>query len=149
MHFSPEGVGRGDDTVGNTHRTQISQFDIFELILLLKLDKLLPVDQFEATASQSTVPSPLLGWVFAWHPQLTLYPHFSRVATKTQTSHVRSCSNGTSKGLRSQVLAHFVGPSRPTLWLSANLWWDPSVFRPRRDGMAFRPLVSRAQWTAG
>ena len=52
--------GRGDDTVGNPHRAQISQFELFELILLLKLDKQFPVEQFEATVSQSTVPSPLL-----------------------------------------------------------------------------------------
>ena len=33
-----ETLGRGDDTVGNPHRAQISQFELFELILLLKLD---------------------------------------------------------------------------------------------------------------
>ena len=60
---TPEGVdaladfGKGDDTVGNPHRAQISQFELFELILLLKLDKQLPVEQLEATASQSTVLS--------------------------------------------------------------------------------------------
>ena len=31
--------GRGGDKVGNPHRAQISQFELFELILLLKLDK--------------------------------------------------------------------------------------------------------------
>ena len=36
------------------------RFGVFELILLLKLDKQLPVERFEATVSQSTVPSPLL-----------------------------------------------------------------------------------------
>ena len=40
--------GRGDDTVGNPHRAQISQFEFFELILLLKWHKQLPVEQFEA-----------------------------------------------------------------------------------------------------
>ena len=35
------------------------QFELFELVLLLKLDKQLPAEQFKATASQSTVPSPL------------------------------------------------------------------------------------------
>ena len=49
--------GRGDDTVGNPYRAQISQFKLFKLILLLKLDKLFPVEQFEETVSQSTVPS--------------------------------------------------------------------------------------------
>ena len=51
-------IGRGDDKVGNPHRAQISQFELFELVLLLKLDKQFPVEQFEATVSQSTVPSP-------------------------------------------------------------------------------------------
>ena len=52
---------RGDDMVGNPHRAQISQFELFELILLLKFDKRFPVEQFEAAASQSAaVPSPLL-----------------------------------------------------------------------------------------
>ena len=40
--------GRGEDTVGNPHRAQISQFELFRLILLLKLDKRFPVEQFEA-----------------------------------------------------------------------------------------------------
>ena len=52
--------GRGDDTVGNPHRAQVSQFELFELIVLLKLDEHFLVEQFEATVSQSTVPSPLL-----------------------------------------------------------------------------------------
>ena len=43
--------GRGDDTVGNPHRAQISRFELFELILLLKLDKLYLSQQ---------VPPPLL-----------------------------------------------------------------------------------------
>ena len=49
---------KGDDTVRNPHRAQLSQFELFELILLFKFDKQLPVEQFEATVSQSTVPSP-------------------------------------------------------------------------------------------
>ena len=53
-------LGRGDDTVGNPPRAQISQFELFELILFLKLGKQFPVEQFEATASQSAVPSPPL-----------------------------------------------------------------------------------------
>ena len=51
---------RGDDTVGNPHRAQIYKFELFELIPLLKLDKQLLVEQFEATVSQSTVPSTTL-----------------------------------------------------------------------------------------
>ena len=59
---SPGGppVGRGNDAVGNPPRAQFLQFEFFELILLSKLDKLFPVEQFEATVSQSTVNSPLL-----------------------------------------------------------------------------------------
>ena len=52
-----EALGRGDDAVGNPHRAQIYKF---ELVLLLKLDKQFPVEQFDATVSQSTVPSPPL-----------------------------------------------------------------------------------------
>ena len=48
----------GDDTVGNPHRARISRFELFELVLRLKLDKHFPVEQFEATVSQSAVPSP-------------------------------------------------------------------------------------------
>ena len=40
----PAVVGRRDDTVGNHHRAQISQFELFELTLLLKLDKQFPVE---------------------------------------------------------------------------------------------------------
>ena len=50
-------LGRGDDTVGNPRRAQISQFELFELILLLKVDNQLHIEQFEATVSQSTLPS--------------------------------------------------------------------------------------------
>ena len=57
------GFGRGDDTVGNPHRAQIVQFELFKPFLLLKLDELFPVEQFEATVSQSAVPStPLNLW---------------------------------------------------------------------------------------
>ena len=51
---------RGDDTVGSPHRAQIRQFELCELILLLRLDKQLSIEQFEPTVSQSTVPSPPL-----------------------------------------------------------------------------------------
>ena len=56
----PTSLGRGDDALGNPHRAQLSHFELFERILLLKLDKQLLVEQFEATVSQSTVPSPPL-----------------------------------------------------------------------------------------
>ena len=46
-----------DDTVVNPHRAQISQFELFELLLLLELDKQLPVGQFEAIISQLRVLS--------------------------------------------------------------------------------------------
>ena len=48
-------IGRGDDKVGNPHRAQISQFELFELILLLKLDENFPGEQFEATVSQRDI----------------------------------------------------------------------------------------------
>ena len=35
----------------------VEQFELFEFVLLLKFDKQLPVEQFEATVSQSRVPS--------------------------------------------------------------------------------------------
>ena len=37
----------------------MSQFKLFELILLVKLDRQFLIEQFEPTVSQSTVPSPL------------------------------------------------------------------------------------------
>ena len=46
-----------DDTVVNPHRAQISQFELFEFLLLLELDKQLPVGQFEAIISQLRVLS--------------------------------------------------------------------------------------------
>ena len=36
--------GRGDDAVGSPRRAQISQFDLFKLVLLLRLDKQIPVE---------------------------------------------------------------------------------------------------------
>ena len=59
-------IGRGDDTVGDPRRAQIAQSELFQLILLLKLYIQLPVEQFEATASQPTVPSPPLRNVSHW-----------------------------------------------------------------------------------
>ena len=50
--------GRVDDTVGNPRRARLSQFELLELILLLELDRQVPVERFEPTASQSTVSSP-------------------------------------------------------------------------------------------
>ena len=64
-------IGRGGDTLGNPHRAQIYQFELFELILCVNLDKQLSIEQFEATVSQSTVP-PLLklanSWCAGWEP---------------------------------------------------------------------------------
>ena len=50
--------GRADDTVGNPHRAQSNQFELFELIIRLTSDKQLSIEQFEATVSRSTVSSP-------------------------------------------------------------------------------------------
>ena len=55
---------RGDDTVGNPHRTQISQSELFELILSSKIDKRLPVEQLEATVSQ--VPPPSYTYIYIY-----------------------------------------------------------------------------------
>ena len=41
-------LGRGDNTVGNPHRAQTSQYELSEFLLLLKLDEQFPVEQFEA-----------------------------------------------------------------------------------------------------
>ena len=60
--ISPASIfGRGDDTVANPHRIELTfiSSSFSSLILLLKLDRQLPVEQFEATVPQSTVPSPL------------------------------------------------------------------------------------------
>ena len=38
------------------HRAQISQYELFEPILLLKPAKQLSIEQFEATVAQSTLP---------------------------------------------------------------------------------------------
>ena len=51
---------RRPPSLGNPHRAQISQFKLFELIILLKLDKEFSIEQIEATVSQSTVPCPHL-----------------------------------------------------------------------------------------
>ena len=59
-------VRKGDDTVGNTHRAQIHKFELFVLILFLKVDRQLSIDQFEQTVSQSTVSSPLWSVVDHW-----------------------------------------------------------------------------------
>ena len=53
-----QSIRRGDDVVGNPHRAQISQSELFELTLVSKVSKQFPVERFEATVSQSTVPSP-------------------------------------------------------------------------------------------
>ena len=47
-------------TVGNPHRAQMSQFELFVILLLLKVIKPFSIEQFEATGSQSTVHSPPL-----------------------------------------------------------------------------------------
>ena len=53
--------GRGDDTVGHPHRAQIFRFELFELVLLLKLGTV-PCRAIRGNSivSQSTVPSPPL-----------------------------------------------------------------------------------------
>ena len=52
------GLGRGDDAVGNPRRARISQFELFELFLLSKVDKQLSIE-LEPTLSQSAASPPL------------------------------------------------------------------------------------------
>ena len=54
----PGDVRKGDDTVGIPHRAQVSQFELFELILFLKLDDQFSIEHFEPTVSQSAISSP-------------------------------------------------------------------------------------------
>ena len=86
---------KGDDTVGNPHRTRISQFDLFELILLLKLDKRFPGERFEATVSQSKFPS----------PPLTKAAAGGRRAARAARAHARS-------GARPRAPPGYFGPPK-------------------------------------
>ena len=52
-------IGRGADTVGNPYRAQISQFELFELILLLKLYNSLSSNSSRQYLSQQYPPPPL------------------------------------------------------------------------------------------
>ena len=47
--------GRGDDTVGSPRRAQISQLDLFELVLLSKSGKRFSVERFEPTISVDSI----------------------------------------------------------------------------------------------
>ena len=53
-------------------RAQNYKFEFFELIILLKFDKQLAVERFEATGSQSTVSSPSLNFA-AWNVREHVY----------------------------------------------------------------------------
>ena len=46
-------------TVGTLIELIFFEFELFELILLMRLDQQFPVERLEATVSQSTVPPPL------------------------------------------------------------------------------------------
>ena len=48
-HQLAAGLHKGEGAIGVPHRAQISRFELFERILLLKLDKRFPVELFEAT----------------------------------------------------------------------------------------------------
>ena len=79
---------RGDDMVGNPHGAQIYQFGFFQLIISLKLDKQLSIEQFEAAVSQSTVSSPPLN-----HEALTplhQWPLWCKLTYDACTLHHRS-----------------------------------------------------------
>ena len=95
-------VGRGDDSVGkpssSSHlsirvfRAQFSLLELFELVLLLKLDQQFPVEQFEATVSRSTVSSPPL-----------LRRRLRRALTRRGVARARCPQRCSSPGLRSRT----------------------------------------------
>ena len=60
-----EDLGGGADTVGNPHRAQFIQFELFELFSFLHLDNEFSIERFEPTVSQSTVSSPPRRTAFA------------------------------------------------------------------------------------
>ena len=66
-------VGSGDDTIGNPRRAQISQFELFELIFLLKLDSSLSSDSRQQHLSQQ-YPPPLLQGRRGRDPLALLHP---------------------------------------------------------------------------
>ena len=53
-------LSRGESTGESLIELKFLKFDVFELILSLKLDKQFSIEQFEAAISQSTVHSPPL-----------------------------------------------------------------------------------------
>ena len=59
-HFVQFNVRQGGWYGWQPSSSSKSWFELFELILLLNLDKQLPVERFEAAVPQSTVPSPPL-----------------------------------------------------------------------------------------
>ena len=95
-HFSEGGMIRLETLIELN-----SQFELFELILLLKLDKHFPVEQFEATVSQSAVPSPSLNFI-----------HTHR-AFRYIVGHVAACKQHGSVCLPTGVQPHAVGVSYP------------------------------------
>ena len=104
-------LGRGDDTAGSPRRAQISQFELFELILFLKLDKQFPVEQFEATVSQSTVPSPLLRCRNGKpHKRFVCFDEkYNAIVWKTsKTSDILGLQSYMSKGIWRQGIGSFV-----------------------------------------
>ena len=91
--------GRGDDTVGNPHRAQTCKFELFELIILLKLDIQFSIEQFEPTLPQSTVSSPPLSSISSAWLQV------ADKASESASSHSKQLQQcGTSKGLPSGII---------------------------------------------
>ena len=91
---------RGNDTVGDPHRAEIHRFELFELFILLALDKQVSIEQFEPTVSQSTVSSPPLADVLF----LVALRH-SRLFSS------RPCAMPDSRSLRSaRHLLRYPGP---------------------------------------
>ena len=91
-------LGRGDDTVGNLHGAQNYKFELFELILIWKLDRRFPVEQFEATGSQSNS---------------TLPPSYTQALISARASE------------KEEVLLRGVGTLRHFFPPDASLQWQP------------------------
>ena len=67
-------------------RAHMFQFELFELVLLLKLDNKLHVERFEAAASLSAVPSPPLNLCSVPARSLPAYVKTSRFAVRSRPS---------------------------------------------------------------
>ena len=107
LQGSPAGVQQpgsegGDATAGNPHRAQTSPCELFELILLLDLEKQLPVERFEAAVSQSAVPfpPPLTGLPVAAGPAAA----WDRAAAGSAAGAAAGATDGATDGSADEVI---------------------------------------------